>query len=381
VSLHGKFTSMSMADLIQWARTARRTGTLTLDNDATGEQRKVVLENGSIIACSSNSPREYYGNYLVKLGYCAEEDISKALQIQRETGIMLGALLVMVERITKEQAAATLCEKSLDNICDVFLWKDGSFVYDSAIPPIGKLISIHIDPIQIVVEGVRRAEQWSRLQARIHLDNVFEPGERTLPEDPRWADRKLAEVLLPSIDGRKTVREIVEAFPFSRFKIMSILGVLLEQRVIQSADLTAMGDRHKRLNLKLQEARAASSQGNWVEAMHILEGLASAHPDRKEIGDELAAVVAGFTGAVYETNFSSNDVPVVAIGSDAMARLKLSPEDGFILSRIDGRLTVAEILRISPLKEVDLLRALRRLFEAKVIDFPVRASKTEAGEA
>ena len=362
MSLHGKFTSMSMADLIQWTRTARRTGTLTLDNDATGEQRKVVLENGSIISCSSNSPREYYGNYLVKLGYCTEEDISKALQIQRETGIML-------------------CEKSLDNICDVFLWKDGSFVYDSAIPPIGKLISIHIDPIQIVVEGVRRAEQWSRLQARIHLDNVFEPGERTLPEDPRWADHKLAEVLLPSIDGRKTVREIVEAFPFSRFKIMSILGVLLEQRVIQSADLTAMGDRHKRLNLKLQEARAASSQGNWVEAMHILEGLASAHPDRKEIGDELAAVVAGFTGAVYETNFSSNDVPVVAIGSDAMARLKLSPEDGFILSRIDGRLTVAEILRISPLKEVDLLRALRRLFEAKVIDFPVRASKTEAGEA
>jgi len=52
--------------------------------------------------------------------------------------------------------------------------------------------------------------------------------------------------------------------------------------------------------------------------------------------------------------------------------LSLSPADGFVVSRMDGRSSVAEILRISPLAELDALRSIKRLLGAKVIDFPSR---------
>jgi len=69
-------------------------------------------------------------------------------------------------------------------------------------------------------------------------------------------------------------------------------------------------------------------------------------------------------------------VPVVAIGTAALERLRLTPSDGFVVSRIDGRLSVAEVIRISSLNEMDALRALKRLLEAKVIDFPSRRRRS-----
>jgi hypothetical protein len=65
-------------------------------------------------------------------------------------------------------------------------------------------------------------------------------------------------------------------------------------------------------------------------------------------------------------------VPLVAIGMDALQRLTLTPADGFVVSRIDGRLSVADVLRISSLSELDALRTFKRLLGAKVIDFPFR---------
>ena len=102
MSLVGTFASMSMPDLIQWARTARRSGMISVRNPADASARKIYLQDGQIVACASNDHRDYYGNYLLRLGYCNEEDVNRALAIQRESGIMVAQILVMVEKLSKE---------------------------------------------------------------------------------------------------------------------------------------------------------------------------------------------------------------------------------------------------------------------------------------
>jgi hypothetical protein len=47
-----------------------------------------------------------------------------------------------------------------------------------------------------------------------------------------------------------------------------------------------------------------------------------------------------------------------------MARLNLSPEEGFILTRIDGTSTVGSILKITPVAQLDAMLVFLRLIKA-----------------
>ena len=46
----------------------------------------------------------------------------------------------------------------------------------------------------------------------------------------------------------------------------------------------------------------------------------------------------------------------------------LSPEEGFLVSRVNGSWDLRSIISISPLREVDALRAFKKLRERGIID-------------
>jgi len=360
-----------MADLIQWARTARRTGVITVRNPGQGAERRIFLQSGQIVACASNEPRDYYGKYLVQLGYCTDDDVDRALKIQRETGIMVGAILVMVEKIPREVAISTLTLKTIDIICDIFLWADGSFEYDPAPFPAAKLVTISIDPISIALEGMRRVDGWNELRTRIHPGAVFEPTGSPFTAAAEDENEKIARFTLALLDGQRDVEEVIENLPFSRFSILEAIWQLVEGGAARASDVTAAPSRQKRMEMNLAEAVAAGQRGDWGTAVQVLEGLNAIRPDFPGLAQELASARARLTSEIYEA-IRPSDVPVVAIGSEALQNLKLTPADGFVVSRIDGRLSVAEVLRISSLSELDSLRSLKRLVAAKVLDFPSR---------
>jgi hypothetical protein len=183
----------------------------------------------------------------------------------------------------------------------------------------------------------------------------------------------MAQGVYSKIDGSESVQDIADALPFGRYKVYRALSELLEQRLIRPCDVTGVIDREKRMQRTLANARAAAHSGRWTEAMEMLKGLASANPGRKEVVDALIEATDGFKRAVYEHKFTLDDVPVVTIGPDALSHMNLNPTDAFVLSRIDGRMTVQQIIRISPINEFDALRTFTRLLAARVIDFPKRS--------
>lgn len=362
---------MSMADLIQWGRTAQRTGLLVARSDTKKEVR-VTFRNGQIVFSATNDPREIYGAFLVHLGLLSKSDIDRAMAIQTSTGAMLASILVREKMITESQAIATLTQKMIEDLCDIFLWKDGEFAFQPT-PFDGRgSLTIDLDPIRVVAEGVRRIDVWNRITAAVHAQSIFEPAGREFRPDPPLEDESVARKVLSLANGSDSVGDLMAALPFSRYKIYRAVDELLERKYLRRSDMTGIGDREKRVARKLEEASLAAAGGRWGEAMEILQGLSAANPGRKDIFDELLKVTEGLRQAIYEQNFVLADVPVVTIGPDALGHLNLEPADGFILSRIDGRISVAEILRITPVKELDGLRSIKRLLNSKVIDFPHR---------
>lgn len=374
LSLTGLFSTMSMPDLIQWVRTAQRTGVLTLESTS-GARLEIAFRGGRVIFTSTNSRRENYSRYLVFRRYCTQEDIDEALDLQKRSGVMMAAILIRKGRLSEGDAIATLTEKTFEDICSVFLWAEGRFVFDPKRKPPASFLPIDVDPIEVVMEGVRRLDMWARMSASLHPRSTFETNEHPFPEDSgdrEWEDRDLARLIRPMLVGEETIEGLIEQLPFSRFKIYQAVFELLDHRLIRPGDATSAGDREARLRGKVAEAERAAAEGRFTEAMGALQGLVAAHPGREDLVEKLVYVADSFRESVYRENFSRGDVPVVTVGLDALSHLRLEPTDGFILSRIDGRLAVHEILRIVPVREFEALRSFKRLLDSKVIDFPHR---------
>ena len=252
---------MSMPDLIQWVRTAQRTGVLTLESSSSS-RLEIAFRSGRVIFTSTNSRRETYSRYLVFRRYCSQADIDQALELQKRSGVMMAANLVRMGKLSEEDANATLTEKTFEDICNVFLWPEGKFVFDPKRQPPASFLPIDVDPIEVVMEGVRRLDMWSQMSASLHPRSMFEANDRPFPEDSgatAWEDRGFAQLVRPMLDGTETIEGLVGKLPFSRYKIYLAVFELAARGLIQPGDATSSGDREVRLRTKLLEAQNAAS--------------------------------------------------------------------------------------------------------------------------
>ena len=64
------------------------------------------------------------------------------------------------------------------------------------------------------------------------------------------------------------------------------------------------------------------------------------------------------------------DTLVPVLKSSALAGLKLDADDGFVLSRVDGKLTVAQICLLVPFDAAATVGILARLLRAGAVDIP-----------
>lgn len=369
--LEGHFSIMSFADLVQWARTAQKTGELKVATRG-GRGVDVLFSHGRVVYSSNTALRKTYSRYLVFLDLCSQDAVDEALEEGRRTGEKLGALLVERGLLQPGLAIATLTQKTFEDLCEPFLWPEGSFSFEPTPVPEEGFLPVDIDPIRVVTEGLHRLEEWSRLQASIHDSKIFDRDAPRLPTGAQWHDVLVVRTVFSVVDGRHSVEEIVERLPFSRYKILRALADLSREGVIVDADQTELGQRESHLRRQLDGARAAREEGRWAEAVSILEGLSLAYPGREGLAAELVSALDGFRESIYSHSFGLEDVPVITLGADALVRLDLDAAAGFLLSRIDGRTTVSELLKIVPLDETEALRVLKRLRNGKVIDFPLQ---------
>ncbi|HEX9427402.1 MAG TPA: hypothetical protein VGA64_06400, partial [Candidatus Polarisedimenticolia bacterium] len=69
-------------------------------------------------------------------------------------------------------------------------------------------------------------------------------------------------------------------------------------------------------------------------------------------------------------------IPVLKQPLESLINQDLSPEEVFLVSRVNGSWDLKSIISISPLREVDALRALKKLRERGIIDLIDMQAKT-----
>ncbi len=366
--LMGSFAVLPLPELLELLGRRGLGGSLTCER---GTVRKTLhVLRGAAVGAASNDPREYLGQLLINFGHLSEEQLQKAFQTQEETKVRLGKVLTMVGLVSPETVKEVLAIKIRETILDVFLWDSGVFYFDDAPPEAVDELDTAVPLQDIVREAEFRATAWNAFRGE------FPTGAATLLVE---AGRVPAEKGPATVDGRllalardgKTIDEIGLALHATDFHLYQRLYALARQGLVRAApeevDLSDAIEEAVEGEDLVAQARALLAEGRAAEAE-----LAAARAVELAPGGEAArAVLAQAQGLLGDRLrlelLEAPCVPVLLVPPAAIAGLRLGSSDKYLLSRCDGRRTVRQLVQVAPLKELEVLKALRRLADGEVV--------------
>ncbi|MBZ0233898.1 MAG: DUF4388 domain-containing protein, partial [Deltaproteobacteria bacterium] len=167
--LRGRFATMSVVDLLEWIERRRVTGKLVVDGDAV--TRTFTFDTGAVVWASSTEPTEQLGHILRGSGHVDDQTLATSMADGAST-TPLGARLVEHGAVAPEQLRTALLTKIRESLCDLLLWKEGSFDLDPgpAPPPAGVRAVIAVS--DVLALGAQRAGRWPQIRAVIPDDDT-----------------------------------------------------------------------------------------------------------------------------------------------------------------------------------------------------------------
>jgi hypothetical protein len=374
VGITGNLKTMQLSELLQWLSLGQKTGTLLIEGH--GVEKRIYFQNGRINSSSSSDQREYLGHFLVSHGYITEEELKMAMEVQEESNILLGKILVMINAISETDLLRLMRKKAEESIYDVFLWEEGNFEFvDGELPEL-KMVPLSLDVTGIIMEGLRRYDEWQRIRLRVPDDKVVPQIVRPLNLDELSEREKL---IVPYIDGQRTIEEIAlqthnAEFSVSRLVFEGLGGgsmMLVENHAVPKAiavgNASVENDAERFYQKGMQTLRDDPNA-----AYRMLKVSLDLDPSNGRAVEAIRDAERLIKSNLEKDGVRPTSVPELAIPVSELTSRTFSPQEGFVISRINGQWDVKSIMQISPMKELDVMMIFQRLLQTSVIRWKKR---------
>jgi hypothetical protein len=371
MALTGSLTTMSLPDLLQWVTHAQKSGLLTLWSG--GSEKRVYLRSGRLAATASNDPREYLGQFLMSHGYVSEEELEKAMAVQQESGMLLGKILVTIGAMGEEDLVRLMRTKAEESIYEVFLWEEGEFRFDDDEQPSMQMVPLQIDPTAILMEGMRRVDEWRRIREMIPSTSLIpHVAAEEIPRELGDAERRVVE----AINGRRSIAEIILESRSSEFIVSRTVADLLRRGVaeLESPPKSIAAERKpeaQKLDAAalLRKAQLELRKRDFAAALSSLRAAQALAPGNHRVEGALASAEGAIVAELRSQGIDSSAVPLLLKPLEELTTLSFTPPEAFLLSRINGVWTIGSIIKVSPMRESDAMLIFHRLRSSGVIEF------------
>ena len=371
IGLTGDLKTMSLPDLLQWAGVGKKTGTLVLRNGPL--QKGIYFRDGAVVGSSTNDPREYLGQFLLSQGIITEQQLKEAFDAQARTRVMLGKILVHRGLVSEPKVVEILRFKAEETIYSLFLWTEAQFEFlEQQLPP-GDQVLIAIGIESVLMEGLRRFDT-SKIIRKVLPDNnvVLRHTDRALP--PEIAGNAFPRRLYDLVDGRRTLADVILEAHSSEFTVCQALHVMVQKgflAVLPAAAPAVAGGRApggEALRALIAAARDLIKSGDAETALSLLQKVREGGIKDPEVHALTQVAEEYFVERAYRHYLPPDRIPVLRRPLESLMDQNLSPEEVFLVTRVNGTWDLRSIMSISPLREVDALRALKKLRERGIID-------------
>lgn len=368
MGLNGNLKTMPLADLMLFLASRESTGTLELSGGSSWA--KLYFEKGRIISSSSSDPTEQLGHFLVSKNQITEEQLSRGMEVQTKTKVMLGKILVMIGAVSEDELLEMLETKCTQTVFSMFLWNEADFQFlDNELPEV-RLIPTSIAVDSLVKEGEAWREDWKRLSQEYPSQDI-RFSRTPVAFFPASSDDPLLNNIYHLIDGRRTIADITMQTHASYHRILQGLDRLRQKNMIS---VIGVGEVQKTppvivisAEQIVQTGREKLAFGKWEEAINLFHYVLAREPENHKAQSLLSEAEKQLTRSIYEEVIQADAIPRLIRSTNELLKERLDPEESFLITRINGRWNVRTILAVTPLREVDSLRALKRLIDRGII--------------
>jgi hypothetical protein len=207
--LKGRLGPTQLPDLLTFLNMGRRTGVLVLERPH--QQTRVFFQQGSPVFGASNKDELQLSNLVIRLGKVKREVVERTVRQTGTRGHRIGPLLVAEGALPESELTSILKVQVSEVIFDTFVWEEGTFGFFDEVPPPAGSVTLHMDLMNLIMEGARRIDERGRLsQIFPDLTQVVEPLAN--PERVRHSMTLTPaewEVLF-LVDGRRTLGDICQ---------------------------------------------------------------------------------------------------------------------------------------------------------------------------
>lgn len=293
MAIKGSLREASLADVVQLLFLGRRSGCLSVASER--NFASIWFDDGWIVFASMVSRSDRLGERLVASGRLAPEALEEAIAVQAAVpGQRLGAVLLRLGHLSREQLDAELRRQVEETIYTLFTWTSGTFSFEAGITPDEGESTVRLNPEGLLLEGARRVDEWSVIAKKIpSLDAVFalEPGDRNADADDGLVEAERR--ILPLIDGTRPARQIVDATGMSEFEVSRVLyGLLSAGRLKRVATAAPQPERqdHARLAEHRNLGVAFYKTGMHAEAEREFRRVVELLPDDADARHHLGLI-------------------------------------------------------------------------------------------
>jgi hypothetical protein len=379
----GNLRTMQLEELLQWLSQSKKSGTLEINSGKV--EKRIYFKDGRILSSSSSKPEEYLGHFLVSHGLISEMELGKAIELQEKTRTLLGKILVTTGALRENDLHRMLRFKAEESIYDIFSWTEADFRFLDDVLPESAMVPMSLDVTAIVMEGVQRVDEWRRIRQVIQGQDAIPVIVRELDFDnARPGERRILEL----IDDQRTLEEIRLQTHSSEFHVCR---VLFEQHRLGTIKLikprwsaaplddgsagAAGGGGHPGSTTSaiaaalsatalLEAARLYLEEKGYEAALRHLRAARSLEPDNRAVQEALAEGEKQIRQEIERDGIKLTSVPRLATSMEQLSSAKLSPQEGFMLTRINGTYDIHSIVKITPMPQIDALMVFWKLARA-----------------
>ena len=232
----GSLAARDLAELVLDLSAQRYSGLLILSNGGVG--KSLTIQDGRMVFASSTSPDERLGELLLRRGRISLRQYTAA-GAALAPGKRLGAVLVEQGVLSPKDLVKTVVEQVQEIIYGAFQWTEGQYrLNEGATSP--EAITLNISTPDIVLEGIRRIEAWSRVSRAVGGPAAC--YERAIDYEKALSAMNLSFEklsLLTSLNGARTVEALCEESSLPDFEVCRTLWAFRVIGLVRRLDAAA----------------------------------------------------------------------------------------------------------------------------------------------
>lgn len=264
MALEGSIEEFGLPEIFQMILLQKKEGILKLTHEKT--TLFIEFSQGQIISAGDGEGDARLADNLIKAEKINGDQLKALLRAQKRDNQPFAQALVQSGHLAAEEIKKINRILAEETVFSLFEWKTGSYKFEAKDVSYDSQLVDPLNTDSILMEGATRTDEWPLLKKRVpSTEMVFEVLPKEPPPDPVAEETEKKEDdsfesmgdlsaepeeeegawLLPWIDGKKTVQEIVDHAQMGTFPVYKALSELLSQGRIKAQEESLKHQRKK----------------------------------------------------------------------------------------------------------------------------------------